>query len=414
MTENKVYIVGISPEGPDNLSRKAKLVIRKADHIYGGQRLLDMFDKLQGEKIAFRNNLTKLTGQIKKSLGSKKIVVLASGDPDLYGIAGYLREKIGRGSVETIANVSAIQIAFSRIKETWEDAVMLSVHSRPINRIVNRVRSSSKIAILTDNNNTPAKIAKTLLEAGMENCRAYVCQDLGTKQESILRTDLKRLQNLDCSPLNILILLRKNVEDSENIQLFGIPDDDFHQKTGSSLITKHEIRAVSLAKLGLTKSSVIWDIGAGSGAVSIEASLIVQRGIVFAIEEDKRCLSVIWKNVKKFGRNNVKIVESSAPEGLDDLPDPEAIFIGGSRGRLSVILDYACRRLKPGGKIVCNLATVENIHNAITCLQSHSYTTEITTVNISRSRKIAGLTRLEPLNPVFIITGSRNKNRNAK
>jgi precorrin-6Y C5,15-methyltransferase (decarboxylating) len=206
-----------------------------------------------------------------------------------------------------------------------------------------------------------------------------------------------------------MILLRDYVPAAQGAhQLLGTEEAGFHQRKRGSLITKHEIRAVSLAKMGLTDSSVVWDIGAGSGSVSIEASLLAGKGLVCAIEKNSADAAIIRRNIERFKRPNIKLIQAEAPAALDALPDPTTVFIGGSGGKLTPILDYVCGRLSRGGRVVCNLATMENVNLAAGRLKANGFTAEITLVSVARSRDIAGLTRLEPLNPVFIVAGSRS------
>lgn len=409
MPKDKVYVIGVSPEGAQSLSSSALQTIKRAEVVYGGNRLLCMFRLPGTDKVTIGSDLAALEDSIRTNFGRKRMVVLASGDPGFFGIAKLLIEKLGKDAIEIMPNVSSMQLAFARIKESWEDATFVSAHARPIEKIVEAVRSSSKVAVLTDNKNTPGRIAAALLGAGINDCRVYVCQDLGSARELIINTDLTNVGTLKLSPLCIMILLGDSTTTVQTgHRLLGIPEAEFCQRHGRSLITKQEVRAVSLAKLRLTNSSVVWDIGAGSGSISIEASVLAGNGIIFAVEKNSADTAIIRKNIERFERHNIRVVQASAPYGLTELPDPSAIFIGGSGGKLASILDYSCQRLKRGGRVVCNLATLENVNLAAARLKANGYKTEITLINIARNLDIAGLTRLEPLNPVFIITGTRS------
>jgi precorrin-6Y C5,15-methyltransferase (decarboxylating) len=403
MPEDKVYIIGVAPGGASSLGSKARRLVKQAEIVLGGQRLLDMFPSLGGEKITIRNNLAEVTDLIKRNMRQRRMVVLASGDPDFYGIAGYLADKLGKDSLEIVPNVSAMQLAFARLKESWDDAVFVSAHARPVEDIVERVRSSHKVGIFTDGEHTPATIARVLLEHGVDGYRTYVCQNLGRKDEKIVATDLPGLCKTRCSPLNVLILLKEKPGTAPR-QVLGIPEASFYRRR-KGLITKHEVRAVSLAKLALTENSLVWDIGAGSGAMSIEASLLVRKGRIYAVEKNDADVAVIRKNLRRFHVPNVEVVPTFAPEGLDRLPDPTAVFIGGSGGRMEGILNLACRRLKPGGRLVINVAALENLGAAVNALKARGFAPDVTLVNVARSTELAGLTRFEALNPVFVVTG---------
>ena len=409
MLKDKVYIIGVAPDGASSLCSEARRLVNRAEIVLGGKRLLDMFPSLTGEKITVTNNLAEVTDLIKTNLEQKRMVVLASGDPDFYGIAKHVTSKLGKDVFEIIPNVSAIQLAFARIKESWEDAALVSVHSRPIEDIVETVRSNYKIGIFTDDEHTPATIARVLLEHRVDGYQAYVCQNLGSKDEKVIETDLPGLCQVKSSPLNILILLRvqpKPPEGTHNPRRLGIPDEEFHQRRAKEgLITKQEVRAVSLSKMCLTEDSVLWDIGAGSGAVSVEASFLVRKGRIYAIEKNDTDVAIIKKNLQKFQAPNVEVVQTFAPDNLDELPDPTAVFIGGSGGRMEEILDFVSRRLKPGGRIVINIVALENLSAAVNALKARGFVPEVTLVNVARSTNVMELTRFEALNPVFVVTG---------
>ena len=196
---------------------------------------------------------------------------------------------------------------------------------------------------------------------------------------------------------------------SEIRRSLGLPDDAFEQRRPSKgQITKREVRAVSLYSMGLRPDSVVWDIGAGTGSVSVEAALIANRGQVFSIERDTDFLPLLEANVAQWGAENVHIVAGEAPGALEDLPSPDSVFVGGSGGNLSVILEYAVSRLNPDGSIVVNLAVLERTHEAYALLKKLGVNAELTQVASARGKEMPdGAVRLESLNPVFIVSGRR-------
>ncbi len=189
----------------------------------------------------------------------------------------------------------------------------------------------------------------------------------------------------------------------------GLPDDAFEQRRpNKGQITKREVRAVSLYSLGLRHDSVVWDIGAGTGSVSVEAALIASEGQVYAIERDTDSLPLLEANVVNLGSDNIHIVNGEAPAALKSLPNPDSVFVGGSGGNLSEILEYANSRLKPNGTIVVNLAVLERTSETYHLLKKLGLTAEITQVASSRGKEMPdGAVRLEALNPVFIVSGRR-------
>ena len=189
----------------------------------------------------------------------------------------------------------------------------------------------------------------------------------------------------------------------------GLPDDAFEQRRPvRGQITKREVRAVSLYSLGLRPESIVWDIGAGTGSVSVEAALIAHRGVVYAIERDLNSMELLRRNVERWGSGRVQIVPGEAPEVLEGLPDPDSVFIGGSGGRLGEILDSAARRLKPHGRIVVNLAVLERVQEVTHRLNNLGVATQMVMVHASRGKEMGdGAIRLESLNPVFVVTAGR-------
>lgn len=405
----KVYIVGVGDDGAAGLPSRALQIIQSAEILLGGERLLAFFPGVPAQKFPIGANLDEVAEAIKSYLGRKRIVVLASGDPNFYGIAQYLIHKLGREPFEIIPGVSAMQLAFAKIKESWDDAVLTSVHARPMEGIVDLVRANRKIGIFTDDKHTPAAVAQALLAHGVDGYRAYVGENLGGAEERITETDLRGLVRQKFAPLNTLILIReKPAPTPARPWTLGIPDEEFYQrKPLKGLITKSEVRVIALAKMRLKEDSIAWDIGAGAGSVSVEAALIAKKGQVYAIEKSAEDVAIVKKNIAKFGVGNVWVAHGLAPEGLDRWPDPDAVFVGGSGGRMEAILDAACRRLRPQGRIVVDAATWENLSEAVRVLRGKGWATEITMVSVARSKEVVGLTRWEALNPVFIVASQR-------
>ena len=189
----------------------------------------------------------------------------------------------------------------------------------------------------------------------------------------------------------------------------GLPDNAFEQRRPlKGQITKREVRALSLYSLGLRPGSVVWDIGAGTGSIAVEAALIAYQGAVYAIERDETSLSLLRRNVDRWGSANIQIVPGEAPEVLDGLPAPDSIFVGGSGGKLKEILRSIWQRLSPEGRIVVNLATLERAQEAYHQLKDLGFAAELVMVSAARGKEMAdGATRLESINPVFVVTAWR-------
>ncbi|HWP49130.1 MAG TPA: precorrin-6y C5,15-methyltransferase (decarboxylating) subunit CbiE [Candidatus Limnocylindrales bacterium] len=425
-----ISIIGITDAGPAGLPVKVLDRIQSAEVLCGGERHLALFSEVKPkhsigfERWLIKNNLAELTQYLKQEATRKQIVVLASGDPNFYGIGSYLSRHLPKDWIEIFPNVTTVQLAFARIKESWQDAVVVSVHGRPIDPIIEVVRRHPKVAIFTDPDHTPGVVAKALLAAGISKRRAVVCEHLDGVQERIVETTLEALPDQSFDPLNILILLdergreeeEKRRESSASIypisfsspafSVLGIPDTEFTAKKG--LMTRQEIRVISLAKLQLREDSIVWDIGAGSGSLSIEASRIAREGKIFAVEKDEECIRHIRNNCAKFGITRINLTEGWAPEACRDWPSPDAVFIGGSGGKMKEILDMIFSRLRPNGHLVLNLISLERLYEVMERLRAQGWIPEITQVSIARSKEILDMTRLVPLDPVFIVS-ARNE-----
>ncbi|MEC4677544.1 MAG: precorrin-6y C5,15-methyltransferase (decarboxylating) subunit CbiE [Nitrospirota bacterium] len=398
--KHAVYVVGIGDSGKQSLGEEALQIVAEAEVLIGGERHLACFPESSAEKCPIQNNLKTITEKITGE--KRRVVVLASGDPLFYGIAAYLLKQIGATRLQIIPNTSSMQLAFAAVKTAWHDALLVSCHAKPLRPHIQKIRGAQKVGIFTDQENTPAYIASQLLEAGLSDFRAFVCENLGGKEEHIIEADLSALPSQSFAALNVLILIKQErpVKFSKHRASFGIPDQAFHQRQPlKGLITKCEVRVISLSKMQIQPGDVVWDVGAGSGSVSIEAALLGAK--VWAIEKNRTDIDIIQKNIMQFGAKNITTIHGLAPEVLLDLPDPDAVFIGGSAGKMQEIIQLCRTRLKDAGRLIINVATIENLAEMNAQLQGQA---ETTLVQISRSRPILNLTRFEALNPVFIIS----------
>ncbi len=404
MPQQTIYLVGAGIEGWEGFGAKALEVINSAELLIGHQRLLDIFPDFTGEKQTF-GDLSLMLDLLKST--EKNVVVLSSGDPNFFGIARFLFRNLPKDRIEIFPNVTSVQYAFARIKEPWDDTIFVSVHGRGLKGAIDRIIAAEKATVLTDEVNTPAVIARELINRGAEGYDVYLCEDLGLSTEKFTRTDVRGLVDLPASALNLLILIKAWEPNLESYPLMGISDDEF--ASARKLITRQEIRAVTLAKLQIQNDLVLWDIGAGSGSVSIEAGNLMPNGKVYALEKNPQYLSFIRDNLKKFSAKNVMLVEAYAPEGIDELPNPDRVFIGGSGGMLDDIIDAVDRRLKPDGVIVINAVTLDTLTKAVEFLEDHGYLVEVVCVNVAKTVGLTEYKMFESHNPVYVISARRGE-----
>lgn len=403
MMNANMKVIGIGDDGPKGLGAEAAAWIRECELLVGGERQLAFYPDFAGEKLVIKGGLAGLIERL--AAETRRTAVLASGDPLFYGIGATLMRKLP-GRVEIIPAVSSLQLAFARAGESWHDACVVSIHGRSIQGLAQRIDGKRKAALLTDEQNSPAAIGRYLLDFGMTEYRAFVGENLGGPNERTGWYSLEELTDGSFSPLNVVLL---RADSDAPLWPMGIEDEEFAQrKPDKGLITKKEIRVLSLAKLALRADSVVWDIGAGSGSVAIEAARIAREGAVYAIEKNEPDLELIRSNMRKF-RTDFTLVAGRAPAGLEAFADPDAVFIGGSGGELRELLGVCVTRLKPGGTIVMNAATIENLAEAQAVLKELGMETDILLAQMSRSKPILNMTRFEGLNPVYIITAKRKR-----
>jgi precorrin-6Y C5,15-methyltransferase (decarboxylating) len=398
-----VHVVGVGDNGPEGLTDDVLQLIMSADLLCGGERHLDFFPDHPAERFVIKSNLDALVGLLQQSVGTRRAVVLASGDPCFFGVGPLLASKLGRERVRIYPHVSSVALAFNRLGFAWQEAAVLSAHGRPLERILGRALTASLLAVLTEPApNTPAAVACALLSAGMEpEARAWVCERLGSERERIVATALSGLVGQSFDPLNVLVVKRDPAR-LLPAAAFGLPDDAYASLRGQ--ITKSEVRAVTLAKLEPWRVSVAWDVGAGSGALTIELAGQMPRGRVYAVERAADQIEIMRRNLAARPRGNVEVVAGAAPAALTGLPTPDAVFIGGAGAALKDVLDAAFAALRPGGRLVANFAQLESLALWLGFARAHDLAGETVQLQASRGVAIGDGTRLAPQNPVFITT----------
>jgi precorrin-6Y C5,15-methyltransferase (decarboxylating) len=411
MRRGPLWVVGVGNEGAESLTPRALALVEKAEVLAGGQRLLDFFPHVPAERVRLGAKVDDVLAEVARRRGERRVVVLATGDPNYFGITRALLRHVPAEDLEIVPNVSALQWAFAKAREPWDDATFLSVHGRSMDGVVDAIRGKPKLCVFTDERNTPSAIARALVDAGLSDYEAILCEDLGGPAERVSRMSIRALAEYQAHPLNTLILLGPGPSpppDRPRMWSPGLPEEAFdHRRPKRGLITKREVRVLSLWRLALTADSVVWDIGAGSGSVSIEAARLAPRGRVFAVEKDAEDVEIVRTNVEKFGVPHVTVLHATAPDRLDELPDPDAVFVGGSGGKLREILRIAAARLKAQGRIVVNAITLETLHETVAVVRELGLVHEAILVSIARSKPVLGRMSFEALNPVYIVTAWR-------
>ncbi|WP_291325113.1 precorrin-6y C5,15-methyltransferase (decarboxylating) subunit CbiE [Desulfovibrio sp. UCD-KL4C] len=398
--KHAVHIIGLHPGSLEPM-KSSRQIICKADVLAGGKRLLDRFPEFSGELLTFFTPVAKFAEKLNELRQSgKKVVLLADGDPLLFGIAESMIRNLGSDSVCVIPCVSTVQLAASKIGKGWKDFEIISLHGRTNSSpLFGALQRRVDCTVYTDHINTPAVIAKKLLEKGVTNYTMTVLDQLGTPSEKITTGSLDNFLDFTCSDLNLVMLTAKPI--SCNHPIIGRSDDSFTRQKG--LITKLPVRATGLALLGLNKGQTIWDLGAGCGSVSIEASFLAENSQVFAIEKDPERFEMIKENVRKFGAFTVEPIQGTMPQVLTELPTPDRIFIGGGIGKDSSTITEATARLKPGGRIVVHAILMGSVQRTKEIFENLEWQWQAMQLQASISDKLAGDVRFKAQNPVTII-----------
>lgn len=413
----KLFVVGLADA---ELTREQQTILSECSLLVGATRFAPLVAHLPGRFLAV-TPLTTAIAAIRATLQQGNVAVLASGDPLFYGIGRRLLREFPQESVRIYPALSSMQRACALFQIPWDDAAITSLHGRTRNHIPGLVLNHEKNLLLTDAANSPDKIAGQLLDylelIGERmlptTIKMLVAEDIGLPTENLFGGTLLDGQRQHFSPLNILCLLVPSVpnttpnsapEDSSSRYpyRFGLSEESIQHSRG--LITKNEVRAASLHQLQLPSTGILWDIGAGSGSLSIEAARANPELTVYAIEHKEEELNNIKNNIVKFRCYNIVPVFGRAPQALADLPAPDRVFIGGSSGSLPEIIALLDRRLDPAGRLVINGVIDRTVQQAPQLMLQHNFSVATSVIKVTRTEPDG---RKLDFNPITIMTGTR-------
>jgi len=417
-------IIGVLDNGVHGLTADTLNIIQSANLVIGASRTLKLFavQIAHAEQKDLTGHLKNVPIWITEALqANQQVVVLATGDPLCHGIASYLYKKLPADQLQIISNISSIQLAFAQIGLSWQDAKIVSVHSKDANEwtkgagpdhdfypLLQAIFNSDKLAVLTGPENSPDRIARMMLiENIAEQFEISVAENLLCDDEKVIHGESVAFIAEQSFNGNDVVILNRKQPNQSNI-LFGLQDSDFHQrKPDKGLITKREVRAVSLARMQLKPDSIVWDIGAGSGSVGLEAARLCQKGYVYAVEKNTADFEIAGKNSDQLGVYNYHLINNKAPLGLENWPTPDAIFVGGTGGELADLIHLCLNRLSPEGWLVMNFVTIENMTTAIETLKKLDTHWDMTQLQASRSHAILHMYRMQAENPVWVVSAQR-------
>ena len=394
-----ISLVGIGMGDSGTMTREAWQAIREAQLIVGAERMVKAV-AFPDQERAFAYEPRKIARIIREHPGCRRVAVVLSGDVGFYSGARKLLEALPEDT-RLICGISSPVYFCSRLKIAWEDVTMASLHGRAQN-LIGKIRTHRKVFALVGTEGGVGELCQKLLDYGLSQVRVHVGQRLSYADEQISSGTPADFAGRLTDKLSVVLV--ENPQARQNPVTHGIPDEAFLREKVP--MTKEEVRDISLSKLRLTRQAVIYDVGAGTGSVSIEMALQAEEGTVYAVEKKPEAVELLKKNKKKFAADNLEIIEGLAPEALRGLPAPSHVFVGGSSGNLRAILQLALNK-NPRVRIVVNAIALETVAEAVVCLKELPVTdTDIVQVSVARARKLGSYQMMMGQNPVYVLSCS--------
>lgn len=394
-----VTLIGMGSGQPENLTLQGLAALRQADLILGARRLLAVLPAgcTENRAAAYRPDEV---AELLQTSGAENAVLVYSGDTGFYSGASSMMEKLEALGVRArvLPGLSSIQLLAAALGRPWQGWNLVSAHGRTCDPVAECMQGRPTF-FLTGGSEDPATLCAQLAAEGFGDVQGVVGQCLGTPEEKLFRGSVKELAAGRFNSLSVLL-----VEAVEGLprRTPGLPDEAFER--GDVPMTKQEVRAAVLAKLAVRPEDILWDVGAGTGSVSVELALAAPRGRVYAVECRPEGCALIKANREKFRTRNLVLVEGLAPAALSDLPAPDAVFIGGSKGSLAAIVDAALDK-NPDARICVSAIALESLSASVAALTAKGRTVQVSQIAVSRAKAVGGLHLMMAQNPIYLITG---------
>ncbi|WP_446010562.1 precorrin-6y C5,15-methyltransferase (decarboxylating) subunit CbiE [Candidatus Electrothrix sp.] len=413
---SEVFIFGISGE---ELPKEQLRKIASCSAVVVSSRHQALLKGMEIHRIPVAP-VEEMVFELAVALNYGDVAVLASGDPLFFGIGRTLLERFGPERVHITPALSAVQLACTRFKLPWDDLPLISLHGRSPGDIASRILSKPRVMLFTDHRNSPNIIARellTILEEHKDTARIKaiqirVAENLGMEDERLCKGTLADIASQEFSLLNMMLIEQQEQDEQPGKApgagfILGLQEDEIEHSRG--LITKDEIRAVILHRLRLPRTGVLWDVGGGSGSVSVEAARLCPDLTIYIIEHREEGQENIRANIVRYNLYNIKLVCGVAPEALTDLPAPDRVFIGGSKGLLAEIIPRCAKQLTAQGRMVASAVLKDTAEQAPLLMATNDLKTDSCTVAVTRE-EVRYTNYGEPgvlLNPITIITGKK-------
>ena len=417
MESRQIILAGIGMGSGDVITEEVRQLIEEADCLIGAERMITSAQKIRSMnglsmRQCERNNRNEgvfikeyrteeIVSYIKEHKEHSKIGILLSGDTGFYSGAKKLKERLTEvcsDQIKIYPGISSLSYLASKVGVSWEDAKILSLHGKDMN-FVQTIHRHSKTFLLLGGKDTGRHFYETLLEYGLENVQVHVGRQMSYEEEKILSGKLYEMKAEDFEGLCAVL-----VENPSYCKAAGMHLKDEEFLRGKVPMTKSEVRSVSIAELELTEDAIVYDIGAGTGSVSVEMALRADQGQVFAVEKKDDAVALLYENKQRFAADNLEIIKGEAPEALKELPVPTHAFIGGSSGNLKEIVALLLEKNRDV-RIVINCITLETISEALEVLKEYDFADqEAVQLTASRSKEIGRYHLMMGENPIYIIT----------
>ena len=392
----KVYLIGVGMGNPETLTVRALEAIRACPVLVGARRLLEPWgESHQCVPLITASDIAEFIGKTPEG----PVAVLLSGDTGFYSGAKNLWPLLGNCEVETVPGISSLTYFCARIQATWQDAKLVSAHGRAHN-LAGEIQKNAKTFALTGGATRVEDVCRELVERGLGEVRLSVGEWLSYSDERIVTGTAAELAGETFADLSVLL-----AENPDPVVRpwngSGLPDGAFLR--GDVPMTKEEVRSLALSKLRLEEHHVVWDVGAGTGSVSVECALSCPAGRVYAVEKKEEALALIAENRARFGAANLEIVAGTAPEALEALPAPDRVFLGGTSGGLEEILQAVFHK-NPAARVVCTAVTLETVGEAAKCF-SRLGSPDMVQLSVTRTRPAGRYHLMDAQNPVWLFSG---------
>lgn len=406
-----VDLVGMGPGSYGAMTRETYEAVEGAEVIIGAKRLLKSVPAGSGAEMCAAVMPADILEMIKEkqSLGKERFVVAMSGDTGFYsgtrGLVPVLKE--AGIAYRIMPGISSVQMMSARLADPWQDWNLYSAHGKTCDAVAAVMESAylgKKTFFLTGGELGPADLARQLTDAGLGSLKLWIGENLSYENEKITEASAEEAKDMD--PGVLAVVLADRIPDPEyRVSVPGIPDDLFVR--GKVPMTKQDVRSAIAGRLAVKPGDTVWDVGAGTGSVTVELALMARGGKTFAVETNPEGCGLIETNRRRFGAWNIRIVEGMAPEALTDLPAPDAVFLGGTKGQMGPILDII-KEKNPDARVMISAIAVETLGEALKDLESRGWDTEVAQIQSSYGKKVAKLNMMMANNPIFLISGGHD------